>query len=163
MPKTPLHEIQLAAGGISATFGDWERIAVYGDPETEAANAHENAIIMDSSSFGKFSITGKDAAKAIGRIIPKSVEDLKPGHVTHFVLLDENGCGIDDGVISRRSNNEFYLMTSTGRAASFEAWMTEHCADLGLDYELNDQSHDFAAINLAGPKVTGHIGRAHRC
>ena len=102
MKRTPLHDIQLEAGGIAATFGEWERIAIFGDPEMEAATAHESAIIMDSSSFGKFSITGKDAAKAIGRVIPKSVEDLKPGHVTHFVLLDENGCGIDDGVVSRR-------------------------------------------------------------
>ena len=152
MFKTPLHEIQLAAGGIPATFGDWERIAVFGDPEAEAATAHESAIIMDSSSFGKFSIRGADASKAIGRIIPKSVEGLKPGRVTHFVLLDEAGRGIDDGVVSRRSDDEYYLMTSTGRAATFEDWMTRHCDGLGLDYQLEDRSHDFAAINLAGPK-----------
>ena len=153
MKRTPLHYIQLEAGGIAATFGEWERIAIFGDPEMEAATAHESAIIMDSSSFGKFSITGKDAAKAIGRVIPKSVEDLKPGHVTHFVLLDENGCGIDDGVVSRRSDNEFYLMTSTGRSATFQDWITKHCSEAGFDYKIADQSHDFAAINLAGPKA----------
>lgn len=76
MHKTPLHDIQLAAGGISANFGDWERIAIIGDPEAEAEAAHKSAIIMDSSSFGKFFIKGKDAGKAIGRVIPKNVEKL---------------------------------------------------------------------------------------
>lgn len=153
MHKTPLHNIQLEAGGVSATFGDWERIAVIGDPEAEAEVAHKSAIIMDSSSFGKFSFTGPDAAKAIGRVIPKSVETLAPGRVTHFVLLDENGRGLDDGVVSRRSQDEFYMMTSTGRAASFGAWVTNQCEGLGLDYNLKDISHDYAAINLAGPRA----------
>ena len=153
MYRTPLHNIQLEAGGISANFGDWERIVLIGDPEAEAESAHKSAIIMDSSSFGKFSITGKDAAKAIGRVITKNIETLKLGQVTHFVSVDDGGCGIDDGVVCRISDNEYYLTTSTGRSALFEDWITTHCKGLGLDYQIIDLSHSLAAINLAGPRA----------
>lgn len=49
-------------------------------------------------------------------------------------------------------------MTSTGRAAQFADWIAKHCEGLGLDYALKDVSHDFAAINLSGPKSREILG-----
>ena len=153
MHRTPLHDIQAEAGGVAAAFGDWERIVLIGDPEAEAECAHNSAIIMDSSSFGKFSISGPDAANAIGRVITKDIQNLEVGRVTHIVSSDENGCVVDDGVVGRRSDNEYYLTTSTGRSALFENWMRKHCDGLGYDFSLEDNSQDLAAINIAGPRT----------
>ena len=152
MNKTPLHDIQVAAGGVAATFGDWERVVLLGDPEAEAEVAHKSAIILDSSSFGKFLISGPDAARAIGRVIPKSIENIPVGAVTHFVTLNEEGRGVDDGVVGRRSNEEFYLTTSTAKSGTFEEWIKTHCEGLDLSYRLQNLSSTMASINLAGPK-----------
>jgi len=149
--RTPVHDLQEAAGGVSATFGAWERIVHFGDPEGEAMAAHEGGIIMDSSSFGKFWVGGPDAAKVISRVATKNVENLEVGKVAHYVSCGEEGNVRDDGAIIRRSDTEYYLTTGTLKAAEFEAWCERWCKDESWDYTISNLTQTYSVITFASP------------
>ncbi|MFK7957574.1 MAG: aminomethyltransferase family protein [Lysobacterales bacterium] len=149
--RTPVHQLQVDAGGIGAVFGSWERIVHFGDPEGEAHAAHEHGIIMDSSSLGKFMISGPDASKVIARVTTKNVDTLKPGKIAYYVSCDESGHMLDDGTVIRRSQYEYYLSTGTLRSAAFESWCKQWCANENWDYSLANLSQNYAAFSIAGP------------
>jgi aminomethyltransferase len=59
-------------------------------------------------------IAGKDAAAFLDYICANPIANLKPGKERYTIVLDEEGGILDDVVIFRRGEQEFWYSTSTG-------------------------------------------------
>ena len=109
-------------------------------------NAIRNAAAaIDISPLYKYLITGKDATKFVNRVITRDVNKVKPGQVIYACWCDEQGKVIDDGTVTRLTENSYRW---TAADASLR-WF--HQNSIGMDVQIEDISEKTAALALQGP------------
>ena len=162
MKQTPLRAVQQRLGGVFIRAGQWERVQHFGhDPSAreEILNVHTNVGLMDVSTLGKFRIVGKDALKILQRIYVSDVSTLTPMIPKYSALCNEDGCVIDDGLIIKKEDNDYYVTTTSARASVTEEWFAFHSRFEEWDYHLYNLTDVLGAVNLAGPRAPEVLAR----
>jgi sarcosine oxidase subunit alpha len=73
--------------------------------------------------------------------------------VRYSAMCNEDACVIDDGVVIKRADNDYYLTTTTGRAGVTAQWIRYHTRYENWRYAIVNLTDAFGVINLAGPKA----------
>ncbi|MEJ0011915.1 MAG: FAD-dependent oxidoreductase [Bauldia sp.] len=111
----------------------------------------ERVAIFDQSSFAKFEMRGRDAAKALSWIAANDVAKA-PGRLTYTQLLNSRG-GIEcDLTVARLAEDHFYIVTGTGFRTHDFAWIRQN-TPLGLDATLTDVTEQYGTLSLFGPRA----------
>ncbi len=153
---TPMDDLQRKDGGIFRRIGVWERARYFSDDfscRREIENVRTNVGMLDGSTLGKFRIHGPDALQALQRIYVSDMSKIRPGRVKYSAMCNDDGCVIDDGVVIKLDENDYYFTTSTGRAGSTIEWFRYHTRFDGWDYHLVNLTDSMGVINLAGPNA----------
>jgi aminomethyltransferase len=133
----------------SLNFREWS--GFYAVSAYEAHHEHEyNAIrnasaLIDVSPLYKYRVSGRDALKLIDRVITRDAFKLAVGQVYYTPWCDEHGKTIDDGTVTRLSEDAFRW---TAADPSLR-WFTQNA--IGLDVSIEDISEQVAALALQGP------------
>jgi sarcosine oxidase subunit alpha len=154
--RTPLHGAMEKTDAVFRRAGSWKRIRYFSRDfssrqEIDAVRNHVG--IIDVSTLGKFRVFGPDALKALDRVYVGDMGRVQEGRVIYSAMCNQDGCLMDDGVITRRGENDFYLTTSTGRAPATAEWIRFHTRHEGWDFSIVNLTDAFGAINLAGPRA----------
>jgi sarcosine oxidase subunit alpha len=159
-------------GAIWMDLGDWKRPRFYAHPsastERDCVQQEYQAVrqkvgMIDVSTLGKLSLKGRDGGKLLDKVYTNRFSDLKPGRVRYAVLCDEAGIILDDGTISRQSEDEFFITTTTGNLDFVEQWLEWWMAGAGLDAQITNLTSAMAAVNLAGPKARDVLSKLTSC
>ena len=146
---TPFHPRTLPAC-TSLLYKEWagcyavKRYDVYVDREYYAVR--HQATVMDASPLYKYEVRGKDAAALLSRVMVKSFREFALGRVGYVCWCDEHGKVLDDGTVTRLSE-QHYRVTSADPAY---AWLSRHAR--GLAVSITDVSRTLAALALQGPR-----------
>ena len=154
--RTPLHDRQVSDGGIFRGFGVWQRARYFsGDLacREEILNVRNNVGLLDGSTLGKFRIHGPDALKALQRVYVSDLGKLKQGRLKYSAMCNDDGCVIDDGVVVKTGENDYYFTTSTGRAGATEEWIRFHTRFDRWDFHLVNLTDAMGVVNIAGPNA----------
>jgi aminomethyltransferase len=141
----------------SLNYREWS--GYYAVSAYEAHHEHEyNAIrnaaaLIDISPLFKYRITGRDATRLVDRIVTRDLRKVSVGSVIYTPWCDERGKVIDDGTVSRLSEN-VYRWTAADPSLR---WFRQNA--LGLDVAIEDVSEKVAALALQGP-TSGRMLRA---
>jgi glycine cleavage system T protein (aminomethyltransferase) len=133
----------------SLNFREWS--GYYAVSAYEAHHEHEyNAIrnaaaLIDVSPLYKYLVRGRDAEKLVDRVITRDATKLAVGQVYYTPWCDERGKVIDDGTVTRLSEDTFRW---TAADPSLR-WLTRNA--IGLDVAIDDISEQVAALALQGP------------
>jgi sarcosine oxidase subunit alpha len=152
--QSPLHDAQKKAGCIFRRSGDWQRARYFSSDLTcrEEIEAVQNHVgIADVSGLGKFRIFGPDASKALNRIYVGDLSAIPEGKVRYSAACNEDGCPIDDGVMTQLAENDYYFTTTTERAGATVEWFRYHTRYDGWNFHMVNLTDAFGAIRLAGP------------
>ena len=149
--RTSLHELHVAAGARLDRSGGWLRPFTYGDWREEYRAVRERVSIMDVGTLGKFTIGGPDASALVGRVFPCRTDDLTPGRTRYVLTLDEAGYVMDDGLLARVGDLEWYLTSTSGGAGRTDARLRNFADRFALDVHVLDRTSQWGAINVAGP------------
>jgi sarcosine oxidase subunit alpha len=149
--RTSLHELHVAAGARIDRSGGWLRPFTYGDPRAEYLAVRERVSVMDVGTLGKFTIAGPDAGVLVDRLYPCRTDDLAPGRTRYVLTLDEAGYVMDDGLLARVSEHEWYLNSTSGGAGRTDARLRNFADRFGLAVHVLDRTAQWGAINVAGP------------
>ena len=153
--RTPLHDAQQQAGGVFRRIGVWKRARYFSQDFTcrkEIENVRNNVGAIDVSTLGKFRLFGPDAENVLQRVYVGDMAKVPVGKVKYSAMCNEDGCLLDDGVITKIAENDYYLTTSTGRAGATIGWFRYHSRYDGWKFHMVNLSDAFGAINLAGPR-----------
>ena len=71
------------------------------------------------------SFRGPRATAFLEHLTPSSLTALAPGKSTLSTLLLPSGGIIDDTVLTRRADDDWYVVTNAGRAAEDTAWFAQ--------------------------------------
>jgi len=154
--RTPVAESQKAAGGVFRRIGVWRRARYFSDDfscREEILNVRNNVGMLDGSTLGKFRIHGPDALKALQRIYVSDMSKVKEGRVKYSAMCNDDGCVIDDGVVVKQGENDYYFTTSTARAGATVEWFRYHTRFDGWSYHLVNLTDAMGVINISGPNA----------
>ena len=133
----------------SLNYREWSgyyAVSTYESHHEHEYNAIRNAAaLIDVSPLFKYLVTGRDAAKLVDRIITRDVAKMAVGQVFYTPWCDEHGKVIDDGTVSRLSEDTFRW---TAADPSLR-WFRQNAT--GLDVRIEDISEEVAALALQGP------------
>jgi len=152
--RTPMHDVQKNDGGVMRRIGVWKRARYFSQDfscREEIENVRTNVGMLDSSTLGKFRIWGPDALKALQRVYVSDMSRISEGKVKYSAMCTDDGCIVDDGLVVKCAENDYYFTTSTGRAGSTVEWFRYHSRFDGWNYHMVNLTDTFGVINLAGP------------
>jgi sarcosine oxidase, subunit alpha len=156
LKTTPMDKMQREDGGIFRNIGVWQRARYFSSDLTckkEIENIRSNVGMLDASTLGKFRIHGPDALKALQRVFVSDMSKVTQGRMKYSAMCNDDGCVIDDGVITKLGDNDYYFTTSTGRAGQTVEWIRYHTRYDKWDFHMVNLTDSMGVINLAGPNA----------
>jgi aminomethyltransferase len=141
----------------SLNYREWSgyyAVSAYESHHEHEYNAIRNAsALIDVSPLFKYMVTGRDAARLVDRLITRDVSKMQVGQVYYTPWCDEHGKVIDDGTVSRLTEQTFRW---TAADPSLR-WFRQNAE--GFDVTIDDVSEQVAALALQGP-TSGRLLRA---
>jgi len=152
--QTPLHEQLKKTDAVFRRIGNWVRARYFSEDFTcqkEIEAVRKRVGIIDVSTLGKFRLFGPDAPKVLERIYVSEMSGTLSDKLKYSAMCNEDGCLIDDGVIVKKGENDYYFTTSTGRADATIEWLRYHTRYDDWSFHIVNLTDALGAINLAGP------------
>ena len=138
-----------AAGEVAEDRYSYQRPGWWDAVAREHQAARDHAVLIDQSSFAKFTLKGPDAAKALSWIAAGNI-DRAPGTLTYTQMLNPKG-GIEcDLTVVRSTEDEFLITTGTGFATHDFNWIARN---LSGNCQLVDVTSGSAVLSLMGPNA----------
>ena len=147
--KTALYDSQVAIGARMVDFNGWWLPVQYAGILEEHRAVRERAGLFDVSHMGEIRVVGKDAEAYMQKLVTNDVASLQPGKVRYSPMCYQNGGTVDDILIYRIANDEFWLVVNASNKDKDFAWMDQNVADFAV--RLIDESDETAEIALQGP------------
>lgn len=152
MPKiTPFHEC-LAPYNETGIWKHWSGYLVaprYQYSTTAEYYAIRNSVaVLDTSPLFKYRITGPDSVRFIQTAMARDIMQCQVGSAQYTCWCNRDGFVLQDGVILRVEENEFWLTAAEASLRYFRSMASE----LSLPgVEVEDLTDQFGILALQGP------------
>lgn len=153
LKTTPLNALHLSLGAKMVPFAGYDMPVQYPlGVMKEHLHTRAAAGLFDVSHMGQVIVRAKsgdyaDAALALEKLVPIDILSLKEGRQRYGFFTDENGCILDDLMITNRGDHLLVVVNAACKDADL-AHMKAHLPD--CDVTLLD---DRALIALQGPRA----------
>jgi glycine cleavage system T protein (aminomethyltransferase) len=147
---TPLCQNHIALGARMVPFAGWNMPVQYTEGIiSEHNHTREQVSLFDICHMGEFRLTGSGVAEALDKIFPRLASSQKPGSCRYNFLLTDRGTVIDDLIIYRMDEEEFYIVVNAGSKDADLARLRELLPD---NIKVVDESDTTAKLDLQGPE-----------
>lgn len=141
MKQTALHSSHVSLGAKTGEFAGYDMPLYYKEgviKEHEWVRSH--AGVFDVSHMGQITLKGEGVAEFLEKITPSSFQPKAHGRAQYTVLLNEEGGIIDDLIITRVSDNEFFAVINAGCKEKDIEWIESQMPDDVRMIKHNDRS-----------------------
>lgn len=151
--KTCLNGHHRRQGATMVEFGGFDMPIEYKDAGIVAEhNAVRNDVgVFDVSHMGEVLVTGKDAMAFVNHIFTNDVRFIADGTVLYGMMLNGRGGVVDDLLVYRRREDEYFLVINASNIDKDVAWIRQQATD--WDVRVEDQSGVYAEIAVQGPNA----------
>ena len=149
---SPLEPAHLEAGGRMVDFAGWSMPVQYRGIREEHQAVRKTVGIFDISHMGEIFVSGTGAAAWLEKMFTNRVSKLALSRGQYTLMLNEQGGVIDDLILYRIGEHDFFFVVNASRREEDVAWLKKH---LPVDRSaiLSDHSDQYAAIALQGPEA----------
>ena len=155
--RSAMHQRHCRLAAQFMPAGLWRRPAYYGSRDKrraciakEAFAVRNNVGIIDVSTLGGLEISGADAGEFLNRIYTGIFSSQAVGRTRYAALCNEQGAVVDDGVVCRLHERQFYVTATTAGVENVYRSMLKWNAQWRLDVDISDVSAAWAGVNIAG-------------
>lgn len=134
-----------------APFAGYEMPIQYSSIREEHAAVRERAGLFDVSHMGQIYFSGPHAAPALERLLTCAVASLRVGRARYGLLLNESGGCIDDVMLTREADDEFFLCVNAANVDKARDWIATR---VDSQVFVENRSDATALLALQGP--AGH-------
>ncbi|QLL32147.1 hypothetical protein HG536_0C03150 [Torulaspora globosa] len=116
LKKTALYDLHMELGGTMVPFAGYSMPVLYrGQTHIESHNwTRTNAGLFDVSHMLQSRLSGNEATDFLHTVTPTDFWQLPEGTGTLSVLLNKRGGIVDDTLITKQGENDFYVVTNAG-------------------------------------------------
>lgn len=147
--QTCLHDLHVDLGAFMSPFGGFDMPIHYTGIEEEHRAVRTTCGVFDVSHMGEVAISGPDAERFINHIFTNDITGLPSGKVIYGMMLHPTGGVVDDLLVYKRSDRDFFLVINASNIDKDVAWIEENAK--GYDVTVDHQSDRWAEIALQGP------------
>lgn len=151
LKRTPLYGFHEKHDARCVPFAGWEMPVQYSSILEEHRAVRETAGIFDVSHMGEVRVKGKDAIRFLDKLVPGDVSAMKEGQALYTCLCYENGGVVDDLIIYKLSEENFFICVNAGNKDKDFEWFKKHVT--AFDCEVTDESDDYVQIAFQGPQT----------
>lgn len=151
LKRTPLFDFHVRHGARIVPFAGWEMPVQYTSIIEEHNAVRQKAGLFDVSHMGECRVTGADAARFLDRVMTNAMASIRPGAARYTVMCQADGGCVDDLIVYRVAEHEFFICLNAGNAAKDIAWMREVAKAEGFAVTVDDECAAWAQIALQGP------------
>ena len=146
--KSPFFDVTRKYGAKAFTvYNHMYMPTMYTDPVDEYWSLVNDVTLWDVSCQRQVEITGPDAFELIQRLTPRDMSKCQVGQCQYMVLTDTAGGIINDAVMLRVGEQQFWLSPGDGDVL---LWVLGVAARSGLDVQVDEP--DVSPLQLQGPK-----------
>ena len=151
MKKTCLYDRHVALGALISPFGGFEMPIQYAGITPEHMAVRENVGVFDVSHMGEVTVKGTDAERYVQHIFTNDVAGAPMGKIYYGMMCYPNGGTVDDLLVYKMGENDFFLVINAANIDKDWAWMQENAK--GFDIDLQNRSDFYGQIAVQGPKA----------
>lgn len=133
-------------------FGGFDMPISYRGIEEEHRAVRSAVGVFDVSHMGEVRIYGPQALELVNHIFTGSLTEVAPGKVVYGMMLNENGGVVDDLLVYKRSDTDFFLVINASNIDKDVAWMRLQ-AERFPQATVDDQSEHWAELAIQGPEA----------
>ncbi|KAG2041322.1 glycine cleavage system T protein [Suillus americanus] len=163
--KTGLYDFHIKNDAKMVPFAGYQMPLAYGNVGQVASHTHvrTDAGLFDVGHMVQSNFRGRTATAFLEWLTPSSLTSLAPFTSTLSVLLNEKGGIIDDTVITKHSEDAYYVVTNAGRRdrdltwfkEKLEEWNASDNAKSGkVEHEVLE---DWGLVALQGPAAAQYL------
>ena len=134
------------------TFGgfDMPLLYQYAGIAPEHTAVREHAGLFDVSHMGEVTVKGADAERYVNHIFTNDVTNMPVGKILYGMMCYEDGGTVDDLLVYKLGDQDFFLVINAANIDKDWAWMQEHAE--GFDIDLQNRSDFYGQIAIQGPE-----------
>lgn len=146
---TPFHErlSELNTTGLWSHWSGYLSAQRYNNSAKHEYFAVRNSAgFFDTSPLYKMWIRGRDAERFLSGVLVRDIRGCRPGRAQYTVWCDDRGFVLEDGVVFRHSDTEFFMTTAEPNVG--------YLRDLAsrLDVTIEEVTADYGMLAVQGPR-----------
>ena len=149
--KTCLHDRHVAQGALMSPFGGFDMPIQYTTIIEEHNAVRHNVGVFDVSHMGEVRISGPDAYKYVSHIFVNDVTGAPDGQIFYGMMCHENGGVVDDLLVYKVNDEEYFLVINASNIAKDVAWIEQNAA--GFNVVIKNESDYYGEVAVQGPKA----------
>ena len=149
MKKTCLYEKHVALGALMSPFAGFDMPIQYTNITDEHQAVRTACGVFDVSHMGEVTVKGKDAERYVQHIFTNDVKDAPIGKIYYGMMCYEDGGTVDDLLVYKMNELDFFLVINAVNIDKDWAWMQEQAK--GFDIDLQNRSDFYGQIAVQGP------------
>ena len=148
--RTCLYDKHVELGALMSPFGGFEMPIQYAGIAVEHQAVREKVGLFDVSHMGEVTVRGKDAERYVQHIFTNDIAGAPVGKIYYGMMCYEHGGTVDDLLVYKMGENDFFLVINASNIDKDWAWMQQHAE--GFDIDLQNRSDDYGQIAVQGPE-----------
>ena len=152
--QTSLYAQHLDLGAKIVEFSGWQMPISYESVIKEHEYVRSQVGIFDVSHMGEFLVKGQDALKFLQFLTINNVEKLEIGQGQYTAICNEDGGMIDDLILYRIANEEFFVCVNAANIHKDFEWFKKNGKNFS-HLEIENISDLWSQIAIQGPQSFG--------
>lgn len=149
--RTCLYDRHVALGAFMSPFGGFEMPIQYAGIAPEHMAVRDRVGLFDVSHMGEVTVRGRDAERYVQRIFTNDVAQAPVGKIYYGMMCYEDGGTVDDLLVYKMGENDFFLVINAANIDKDWAWMQQQAE--GYDIELRNVSDEYGQLAVQGPEA----------
>jgi len=152
--QTALNPVHRRMGAKMVEFNGWDMPVEYpsaGGIVAEHMGVRSAVGVFDVSHMGDLRVSGPQALEAVQHISMNDAAKLAVGQAQYSALLYPEGTFVDDVVVHRLREDDYFLVINAGTREKDVAWVVENTR--GFVCRVENLSDAYTQIAIQGPKA----------
>jgi len=149
--RTCLYDKHVKQGALINPFGGFDMPIQYSTIIDEHQAVRTDCGVFDVSHMGEVTVKGADAERYVQHIFTNDVSKIEAGQILYGMMLYDNGGTVDDLLVYKMAENDFFLVINAANIDKDWEWMQKQAE--GFNIELLNRSEDYGQIAVQGPNA----------
>lgn len=149
--RTCLYDKHVKQGALISPFGGFDMPIQYSTIIDEHQAVRTDCGVFDVSHMGEVTVKGADAERYVQHIFTNDVSKIEAGQILYGMMLYDNGGTVDDLLVYKMAENDFFLVINVANIDKDWEWMQKQAE--GFNIELLNRSEDYGQIAVQGPNA----------
>lgn len=149
--RTCLYDKHVKQGALISPFGGFDMPIQYSTIIDEHQAVRKDCGVFDVSHMGEVTVKGADAERYVQHIFTNDVSKIEAGQILYGMMLYDNGGTVDDLLVYKMAENDFFLVINAANIDKDWEWMQKQAE--GFNIELLNRSEDYGQIAVQGPNA----------